>query len=284
MIVGVARVAVLPILLALASASAGASGARPPVALTASPAHLELAGDGSGDGTRNELRHESRRSRRPASRVRARSSRSPEDRRPARRSPHGSRLARLPTANAVAEAGCDRLGHDRFDGPGAGRAGRPRCSRPLHHATPSDGWSRGSGANGGGRRGACAWHRRASSLVTGAPCDSERPSQSSRARRRESGKRHRVRWPCTCNGLSLPGWTASCPARRRASRLPSRDEGPRAVPLPRSCARPRHSSNRARARLGRTRLQEGVSSAAIARPDARNDKRPAIAGRLLSFG
>ena len=46
MIVGVARVAVVPVLLALASASAGASGARPPVALTASPAHLELAGTG----------------------------------------------------------------------------------------------------------------------------------------------------------------------------------------------------------------------------------------------
>jgi hypothetical protein len=46
MIVGVARVAAVPVLLALASASAGASGARPPVALTASPAHLELAGTG----------------------------------------------------------------------------------------------------------------------------------------------------------------------------------------------------------------------------------------------
>ena len=36
--------AVLPLVLALASASAGASGARPPVALTASPSKLELAG------------------------------------------------------------------------------------------------------------------------------------------------------------------------------------------------------------------------------------------------
>ena len=168
MIVGVARGVLVPVLLALASASAGASGARPPVALTASPAHLELAGDGSGDGTRDELRHESRRSRRPACRVRARSPRSPEDRRPARRSPHGSRLARLPTANAVAEAGCDRIGHDRFDGPGASRAGRPRCSRPLHHATPRDRRPRGARANGGGRRGACAWHRRAPSRATGA--------------------------------------------------------------------------------------------------------------------
>ena len=45
MIAGVARIAALaPVLLALASASAGASGARPPVALTASPAHLELTG------------------------------------------------------------------------------------------------------------------------------------------------------------------------------------------------------------------------------------------------
>ena len=44
MIVGVARGVLVPVLLALASASAGASGARPPVALTASPAHLELAG------------------------------------------------------------------------------------------------------------------------------------------------------------------------------------------------------------------------------------------------
>ncbi len=40
------RVAGLAVLLALASASAGASGARPPVALTASPAHVELAGSG----------------------------------------------------------------------------------------------------------------------------------------------------------------------------------------------------------------------------------------------
>ncbi len=46
MIVGVARGVLVPVLLALASASAGASGARPPVALTASPAHLELAGTG----------------------------------------------------------------------------------------------------------------------------------------------------------------------------------------------------------------------------------------------
>ena len=46
MIVGVARVAAVPFLLALASASAGASAARPPVALTTSPAHLELAGTG----------------------------------------------------------------------------------------------------------------------------------------------------------------------------------------------------------------------------------------------
>ena len=44
MIGGVARLAVVPVLLALASASAGASGARSPVALTASPAHLELVG------------------------------------------------------------------------------------------------------------------------------------------------------------------------------------------------------------------------------------------------
>ena len=36
--------AVLPLVLALASASAGASGARPPMALTASPSRLELAG------------------------------------------------------------------------------------------------------------------------------------------------------------------------------------------------------------------------------------------------
>ena len=46
MIVGIARGVLVPVLLALASASAGASGARPPVALTASPAHLELAGTG----------------------------------------------------------------------------------------------------------------------------------------------------------------------------------------------------------------------------------------------
>jgi hypothetical protein len=44
--VGIARGVLVPILLALASASAGASGARQPVALTASPAHLELAGTG----------------------------------------------------------------------------------------------------------------------------------------------------------------------------------------------------------------------------------------------
>jgi len=41
---GVLRVGGLALLLALASASAGASRARPPVALTASPAHVELAG------------------------------------------------------------------------------------------------------------------------------------------------------------------------------------------------------------------------------------------------
>jgi hypothetical protein len=46
MMVGVTRIAAVPVLLALASASAGASGARPPVALTASPSHLELAGTG----------------------------------------------------------------------------------------------------------------------------------------------------------------------------------------------------------------------------------------------
>jgi hypothetical protein len=46
MIGGALRVAGLVLLLALAPASAGASGARPPVALTASPAHVELAGSG----------------------------------------------------------------------------------------------------------------------------------------------------------------------------------------------------------------------------------------------
>jgi len=43
---GLLRVAGLGLLLGLASASAGASGARPPVALTASPAHVDLAGSG----------------------------------------------------------------------------------------------------------------------------------------------------------------------------------------------------------------------------------------------
>lgn len=46
MIEGVLRIAGLAALLALAPASAGASGARPPVVLTASPAHVELAGSG----------------------------------------------------------------------------------------------------------------------------------------------------------------------------------------------------------------------------------------------
>lgn len=40
----IARLSTLALLLALASASAGASGGRPPVALTASPAHVELSG------------------------------------------------------------------------------------------------------------------------------------------------------------------------------------------------------------------------------------------------
>jgi hypothetical protein len=44
MITWLVRAAALPLVLALASASAGASGARPPVALTASPSKLELAG------------------------------------------------------------------------------------------------------------------------------------------------------------------------------------------------------------------------------------------------
>jgi hypothetical protein len=43
---GVLRAAGLGVLLALAPASAGASAARVPVALTASPAHVELAGSG----------------------------------------------------------------------------------------------------------------------------------------------------------------------------------------------------------------------------------------------
>lgn len=43
---GVLRSAGLALLLALAPASAGASGARPPVALTASPAHVDLVGSG----------------------------------------------------------------------------------------------------------------------------------------------------------------------------------------------------------------------------------------------
>jgi hypothetical protein len=46
MIERVLRVAAIAGLLTLASASAGASGARPPVALVASPAHVELAGSG----------------------------------------------------------------------------------------------------------------------------------------------------------------------------------------------------------------------------------------------
>ncbi|HEU5206316.1 MAG TPA: hypothetical protein VFT94_01790, partial [Gaiellaceae bacterium] len=43
---GALRAAGVAVLLALASASAGASASRPPVALTASPAHVELAGSG----------------------------------------------------------------------------------------------------------------------------------------------------------------------------------------------------------------------------------------------
>jgi len=46
MTIGVARSVLVLVLLALASASAGASGLRPPVALTASPAHVDLAGTG----------------------------------------------------------------------------------------------------------------------------------------------------------------------------------------------------------------------------------------------
>jgi hypothetical protein len=44
MILRLARVAALPLVLALASASAGASGARPPVAISASPSRVELTG------------------------------------------------------------------------------------------------------------------------------------------------------------------------------------------------------------------------------------------------
>ncbi len=40
------RAAALPLVLALASASAGAGAARPPVAITASPSHVDLAGSG----------------------------------------------------------------------------------------------------------------------------------------------------------------------------------------------------------------------------------------------
>src|SRR5262245_28522949 len=46
MISGALRLGGLVVLLALAPASAGASGARPPVALSASPAHVELVGSG----------------------------------------------------------------------------------------------------------------------------------------------------------------------------------------------------------------------------------------------
>ena len=44
MMVDALRAAALLLVLALASATAGASGARPPVAITASPSHVELAG------------------------------------------------------------------------------------------------------------------------------------------------------------------------------------------------------------------------------------------------
>ena len=123
MIVGAARIAAVPALLALASASAGASGARPPVALTASPAHLELAGTGratvrvTNSGT-NPVVLDVRRAG-FALDLRGR----PEDRGPARRSPHGSRLARLPTAYAFAEAGRDR-----------GRSRSPRAAIPCYES------------------------------------------------------------------------------------------------------------------------------------------------------
>ena len=78
---------------------------------------------GSGDGTRDELRHESGRSRRPSCRVRARSPRPPQDRGPARRSPYGSELARLPPSKPGAETRLDRCRHDHVESPGARRAG-----------------------------------------------------------------------------------------------------------------------------------------------------------------
>ena len=73
---------------------------------------------------------------------------------------------------ALAEAGRDGLGHDRFDRPCPRRAGRPRCSRPLHHATSRDRRPRGACANGRGRRRACAWHG-------GATCRAARTARSS---------------------------------------------------------------------------------------------------------
>ena len=284
MIVGIARGVLVPVLLALASASAGASGARPPVALTASPAHLELAGTGratvrvTNSGTNPvvldvrragfalDLRgrpkivgqHDVRRTAaawlgfRPRTlslRPGATGSVTIASTVPARAEPgdHDA-LVLFTTRRRVTD----------------GLAVRVRMGVVVVVRAPG-----------------AVVHRIELRALRVAPSG---PRQSSRARRRESGKRHRVRRPCAWNDLSVPGWTASRPARGRTSRIPSRDEGPRSVPLPRSGSRPRHSARRAHARVGRTRLEEGVSSAAIARPDARNDKRPAITGRLLSSG
>ena len=251
MIVGVARVAAVPFLLALASASAGASGARPPVALTTSPAHLELAGTGratvrvTNSGTNRvvldvrragfalDLRgrpkivgqHDVRRTAagwlgfRPRTlslRPGATGSVTIASTVPARAEPgdHDA-LVLFTTRRRVTD----------------GLAVRVRMGVVVVVRAPG-----------------AVVHRIELRALRVAPSG---PRQSSRARRREPRQRHRVRRPRAWNDLSVPGWAASRPACGRASRVPSRDEGPRSVPLPRSRSRPRHSSSRARARLGR---------------------------------
>ena len=125
MTVGIARGVLVPVLLALVFASADASGARPPVALTISPGHLELAGTGRAtvrvtNSGRNPVVLDVRRAG-FALDLRGRPKIVGEH--DVRRTAAG--WLGFPAANAVAEAGCDWLGHDRFGGPGASRTGRP---------------------------------------------------------------------------------------------------------------------------------------------------------------
>ena len=216
-------------------------GQRPPVALTASPAHVELAGYGRLDGASHELGDESRRRSTCAGRASRSICAAPADRRDGTPGTLGCRAGSASVrGRSSLGAGRVGIGDDRVEGSRAGRARRSRRARPLHDATSRARRSRRAGAHGRRRGRACAGRGRATPCSAGSSCRPHQTRSHARARRGESRQRDGVvhAWPRSSSPSSgtpaalarLTAATAIAPAghaRRAAVPDPASPQGQR---------------------------------------------------------